>query len=435
MAGAGRPSPALSKAEIQELRVELRRKDREIATLQKVIDSRASKLVCRMCGSELDPDEFYTCTDPRIKTGVTSVCRRCTDGIALRVDPDGNAHTPTRNSVIEALRYLDFPFITAEWESSVIDARSGLNKNPWAAYMRRIHNRAYFGLTFANSDFFNIPREKPNEEVEAEKRKEREQQDIFLDCERNRADILRMLSYDPFENEDEADKPLLYSQLLGLLDSDEDASDDMMRVSSAITIVRTFLQQAKLDDATAKLMGDYNQINNNIGSIKSMQDSKKAMTATIKDLAVESGISLKTSKGSKKGENTWTGKVKKIKDLNLREGEVNGYDLATCRGMRQVMDASNRSLIDQLKLDESEYGEIIAEQREMVVNAIRERDKYKEINRIILRENLDLRDTLKERGLLTSDNLVPLDDLYSPFSAIEKEEEAVEEEEQEDDGS
>ena len=44
------------------------------------------------------------------------------------------------------------------------------------------------------------------------------------------------------------------------MDSSEDANDDMMRTSSAISIVRGFLQQSKIDDTVAKLMSDINNI-------------------------------------------------------------------------------------------------------------------------------------------------------------------------------
>ena len=49
-----------------------------------------------------------------------------------------------------------------------------------------------------------------------------------------------MIGYDPFEQEALSDQPFLYSQLIGLLDSSEDANDDMMRTASAISIVRAF---------------------------------------------------------------------------------------------------------------------------------------------------------------------------------------------------
>jgi len=60
---------------------------------------------------------------------------------------------------------------------------------------------------------------------------------------------------------------------------------------------------------------------------------KSQILGSVNNLAKESCISLKSSKNSIRGENTWTGKIKKIKDLNLRGFEVNGFDIDTCRGM------------------------------------------------------------------------------------------------------
>ena len=85
--------------------------------------------------------------------------------------------------------------------------------------------------------------------------------------------------------------------------------------------------------------------------------------------------------------------------------------------MQQVMDLSNASILKQLHLDESEYSDMLAEQRQMITDLNKERDNYKEITRILLRENLDLKDTLKENALLDESNLVDLDKLFSPFSA------------------
>ena len=96
--------------------------------------------------------------------------------------------------------------------------------------------------------------------------------------------------------------------------------------------------------------------------------------------------------------------------------KVNGFDLNTCKGMRQVMDMSNASILKQLRLDESEYSDMIAEQREMIVKYQEDLENYKEISRILLRENLDLKDYLKENNMLNPENLVDLNKLYSCFS-------------------
>ena len=228
------------------------------------------------------------------------------------------------------------------------------------------------------------------------------------------------MHYDPFEKETITDQPFLYSQLLGLLDSSEDANDDMMRVSSCITIVRSFLQLSKIDNSIAEILANTKNIEMQSTVIKGLQESKQKISSIITNLAAESCISLKNSKNTKKGENTWTGKIKKIKDLNLREGEVNGFDLNTCKGMKQVMDLSNASILKQLRLDESEYSDMIAEQREMIVKYQEDLENYKEISRILLRENLDLKDYLKENNMLDSENLVNLNDLYSCFNGEDK---------------
>ena len=112
--------------------------------------------------------------------------------------------------------------------------------------------------------------------------------------------------------------------------------------------------------------------------------------------------------------------IKKIKGLNLREGEVNGFDIDTCRGMQQVQEISDASIMKQLALDESEWSDMVAEMRVTNTTLRREKDAYQEINRILLRENLDLRDTLKEKDLLEEGQLKDLRDLYSVFGDSEE---------------
>ena len=63
---------------------------------------------------------------------------------------------------------------------------------------------------------------------------------------------------------------------------------------------------------------------------------------------------------------------------------------------------------------------MIAEMRVTNTSLRREKDAYQEINRILLRENLDLRDTLKEKDLLDENTLKDLRDLYSVFGDSEE---------------
>lgn len=384
------------------------------------------RYLCHYCLKEKKRSEFYANTDPKVLTGITSMCKDCVRKIALAWDENRQEFGAcTKKTVMDALEYIDRPFLENLWNSSYAewadDTKQKRRTTIWDAYIKNVGMVQYRGRRWRDGDIFQTYVEDAKQ-VAALEAGNTEAAQTLLDSrevsgefEKNRKDVIRLLGYDPFESEKIEDQPLLYSQLIGYLDTSGDGNDDMMRTSSAITIVRGFLQQTKLDDKLAKVMANTNA---NPSEMKTLLDAKKSLNATITDLAEQSCLSLKHNKNASKGENTWTGRIKKIKELNLREGEVNGFDLMTCKGMQQVMDRSNASILKALALDESEYSDIVAEQRKLVTKLISERDSYKEITRILLRENLDLKDLLDSHGLLDEGNLADLEELFSVFGDI-----------------
>jgi hypothetical protein len=384
------------------------------------------RYLCPFCLKEKKKSEFYVSTDPKNLIGITSICRACTRNIALNWDENrGEFGACTKKSVMSALEYIDKPFLEKVWNSSYDEWANDTSERKrttiWDAYIKNIAMVQYRGQRWRDGDIFRTYVEDAKQVAALESGNTEAAQTLLdgqeVDSEfvKNRKDVIRLLGYDPFGSEKIEDQPLLYSQLIGYLDTSGDGNDDMMRTSSAITIVRGFLQQTKLDDKLAKVMANTNA---NPTEMKTLLDAKKSLNATITDLAEQSCLSLKHNKNASKGENTWTGRIKKIKELNLREGEVNGFDLMTCKGMQQVMDRSNASILKALALDESEYSDIVAEQRKLVTKLISERDSYKEITRILLRENLDLKDLLDSHGLLDEGNLADLEELFSVFGDI-----------------
>ena len=67
----------------------------------------------------------------------------------------------------------------------------------------------------------------------------------------------------------------------------------------------------------------------------------------------------------------------------------------------------------ELKLDDSDWSDMVAEQRNMIVKMQRQLDQYIEISRILLNENLDLKDFIKSRSF------VPLCDFVVPHKYID----------------
>ena len=418
-----------TKKEVQPSKLTAVQAREKVSELQEKLDKFEGTSFCLKCKTHKDREKgFYINTDPMYgETTCTPICRECARKIALRVDKNGEEHEPTKESVITALKYLQKPFLNTVWNASVQESENliagKVKSNVWTAYIKNIQMVNYVGMNFFDSDFYKEKVVYDDEKNETEVVDTHMGQDTYDSYIKNKEDVVRLLSYDPFEKEDISDQPFLYSQLLGLLDSSEDANEDMMRTSSAISIVRGFLQQAKIDDTVSKLMSDISKIESNSATIKSLQESKAKITSVITSLAQDSCISLKHNKNAKKGENTWTGKIKKIKELNLREGEVNGFDMETCKAMRQVMDLSNASIMKTLNLDESEWSDMVAEQRKMIGDLQYQLDKYIEISRILLRENLDIKDYLKDKNVTLDMNLVNLNDLYSCFSEPDDEEE------------
>ena len=428
---------ATNKTDMKPVKLTAAQAREKVLELQDKLDKYDKTAFCLMCKKHKDRDtKFYLNTDPMYggKT-CTPICRDCARKLALRVDKQGHEHEPTKESVMLALKYLQKPFIDTIWNASIAESENEITgktkSNVWVAYIKNVQMPQYEGMTFFDSDIFknDYQEEKKDETTEEQLIEDHAGLDTYDSFLKNKNDVIRLLSYDPFEKEDISDQPFLYSQLLGILDSSEDANEDMMRTSSAISIVRGFLQQSKIDDTVAKLMSDISNIERNSAVIKSLQDSKNKITSVITSLAQDSCISLKHNKNAKKGENTWTGKIKKIKELNLREGEVNGFDMETCKAMRQVMDLSNASIMKTLNLDESEWSDMVSDQRKMITDLQFKLDKYVEISRILLRENLDIKDYLKENNIYLKMNIVNLNDLYSCFSEQDVEEDSSSKEE------
>ena len=108
---------------------------------------------------------------------------------------------------------------------------------------------------------------------------------------------------------------------------------------------------------------------------------------------------MKNNKNAVKGENTWTGKMRKLRDMNLRAAECNAFDIETAKGMQQVAEISDAAILKALALDESDYTDMIAEQRKIISDLKRRTAVAEEKARLLLRENLDMKEYMTQKHL------------------------------------
>lgn len=374
---------------------------------------------CPYCDRVLPDRKFFRNPDPSFASNKIPVCKDCLKKIAYRVGADEIEHEVTKESLVDALRIANTPFVQSVYDQARKEAGAMNTNDLLGQYFKFLYKDKVTGC-FADSDFLLMNRSMPIDEKEAVHSRDEEVQTTHQQIASDREDCIRMIGYDPFLNESYVDQAFLYSQLLGLLDSNDESSDDQMKIQSAISIVRSFLQISKIDDSLTKIMSDPTLLKQNANEINKLQDSKGKIQSGITKLAAESCISLKNAKGSSKGDNTWTGKVKKCKDLSLRASENNGYDLKTCKGMMQCAEISSQAILKALKLDESDYSDMLAQQRERLVQLEYKVLKAEETARILLRENLDLKDLARRHDIELIENLVDLDELLTSWDEEEE---------------
>ena len=378
---------------------------KSMATTSHKLAEEKEEYLCYCCGERKKKTSFYTTTDPFNGVGVNPFCKLCIEKIARNYNErSGQYGEVTKASLCDALERMDLPYHEKLWESSYNEVHDPSLKQPktniWSAYIKNVKLPQYNGERWRDGDLFkkdtsNAPSENNADDYIAP--------DVAEELERNRRDVVRLVGYDPFEKELLEDKPLLYAQTVGYLDMGGN-NDDAMRTSSVITIVRGFLQIQKLDDMIAKAMISAAKSGGS-GEIKALLDAKKNISATISQLAEQNCISLKHNKNNTKGENTWTGKVRIMKEMNLRDAEVNIFDAETASGLAQVADISNASILKQINLDENDYVQMLTEQKQTIEKMNKAANEAIEKARLLLRENIDLKKLLEEHGIDISEQL------------------------------
>lgn len=376
-------------------------KKKAISTKEEAI---AEKFLCYCCGDTKPRSKFYTSTDPFNSVKLTCYCKECLERIARNYNSTTKQFGDvTKQSLMLACERADVPYLDKLWDASYNEVHDPSLKQPktnvWAAYIKNVKMPQYNGMRWRDGDLFRESGDKvspPTEEKDINP-------EVYEELEKNRKDVIRLIGYDPFEKEADEDKPLLYAQLIGYIDMSGD-NEDTTRILDSIEIVRGYLQLQKLNDMSAKAFANLSKTGQS-GEIKNYMDTKKKVADVISQLAEQSCISMKHNKNASKGENTFAGKIKKLKELNLREAELNAFDIGTCEGMKQVADISNASIIKQLHLDESDYTEMLAQQRDMITKLQEQADTKTEEARILLRENIDLKKFIEEQGIDISNKL------------------------------
>lgn len=371
------------------------------------------KYLCPYCNKEKNRTEFYMSSDPLVLTGITTMCKACAEKIARNWNEALQEYGDcTKISIQAALERLDKPWLEDIYVSSYNEVNSPdsakRKTNVWGAYIKNISMVNYRGMRWRDGDIFATSAMASNTDdltvakvKEMKTLKEEEKKEIDI----NRKDVKRLIGYDPFANYPiEADKPLLYSQLINFID--DETKNDAMKMNAVVQIVQAFNQIQKINDAINELSSDIQSLNNNNGTIKQHAETISKLLSGANTLAKDNGISVNHNNSKSKGANTLTGKMKELELIGFRSAKINMYDVNYCHGMRQVAEISAKAQVDQIGFDENVMNEIQTIRRDLVDALQKERDEAVERARLLMVENKDLKDFLKEKGLIDENGRV-----------------------------
>lgn len=372
-------------------------KKKSMTTSQESTDE---KFLCYCCGETKPRSKFYSSSDPFNSVGVTPYCKDCLERIARNYNPNTKQFGEvTKQSLMLALERVDSPYLENLWDSSYNEVHDPNLKKPktnvWSSYIKNVRMPQYNGLRWRDGDVFKEGQStNTNEELEKSLTPE-----VLDEYKTNKRDIIRLVGYDPFANYPvEQDLPVLYAQLISFID--EETKNDGMKMNAVIQIVQSFNQIQKLNDAINELSSDTQKLNANNGTIKQHADTISKLLSGANALAKDNGISLNYNNNKSKGQNTLTGKMKELNQIGFRSEKINMYDIDYCKGMQQVAEASAKAQVDQIGFDENVMSEINNIRRELVDDLQKQRDKAVERARLLLVENRDLKDFLKEKGFI-----------------------------------
>lgn len=358
------------------------------------------KFLCYCCGDTKPRSKFYTSTDPFNSVKLTCYCKECLERIARNYNSTTKQFGDvTKQSLMLACERADVPYLDKLWDASYNEVHDPSLKQPktnvWAAYIKNVKMPQYNGMRWRDGDLF-----KEGESKNTEENFERNLTPEVLDeYKTNKKDIIRLIGYDPFANYPvEQDLPVLYAQLISFID--EETKNDGMKMNAVIQIVQAFNQIQKLNDAINELSADTQKLNANNGTIKQHADTISKLLSGANALAKDNGISLNYNNSKSKGQNTLTGKMKELDLIGFRDAKINMYDIDYCKGMQQVAEISAKAQIDQIGFDENIMSEINNIRRELVDDLQKQRDKAVERARVLLVENKDLKEFLREKGLI-----------------------------------
>lgn len=200
--------------------------------------------------------------------------------------------------------------------------------------------------------------------------------------------VISIIGYDPFEDVglSESDRKYCFNILAGYCDT-EGIAEDGHKIQGVIEMSMLYCQCKKITEAmNIELSND--DVDDK--KVQKLSSSKSTLLSSIATIAKDNNIASNYNKNSKQGQSSLSSKMKEMADNGFQEIQVNLFDIKTSEAFKQIDKISNENIANQLTLDNSEYSEIVKEQRETLKAQEQKIDELTEENRNLKNKIIDL---------------------------------------------
>lgn len=324
-------------------------------------------ITCVCCGKPKYEDYFHSNKHSFIFTGIWNripVCKECLDMLyrkySMQYEPLSSA------AAIAAI--MDMPYDEPFARTCIEDGRFKVGNYCRGQNLHQMKGKVFID-SIENGEFFDT-----KDKLQAAIERAWEPQDR-----RNKKFVISKYGFDPFETfgYEDADYRSAFNITAKYLE-DESILQDAHKMQSLITMVAAIIQSNKIETL---LTYQYKNIRPDTNEIKTLTATKKDLQATISKLAEDNNISSKYQKENKSAQSHLTAKMKEMANAEYWEAKPNMFDVRTSAAMRQVADLSHQSILEQLELTDSDYAQMVKEQREMIKNLQEKCDRLEEENR------------------------------------------------------
>lgn len=352
---------------------------------------KATTITCTgACGKDKAPSNYYVTTNPLYKsTGRFPVCKRCiTDRLPdYRINSQNELYKVIQDrsfvsSVLSLLKSMNYPFLLKQWTIAINEAEK-TGKHIFGLYMKHLsqvkealnHDDGDKNLSSDDICRLSINRgmtPEVLEEVKNDEKKKSRNKLKFDDSELTiteedlsaQKDVIRLLGYDPFVDYNELDRKYMYQEITPFLD--EDTLEDQHLISVITQMVISNSQIKKIDNAIATLSKSIEDLKENSGEIDKLAGIKKKIQESVTKLATENSIAVKHRTDKKQGRSTLGYMMKELREYDFKDAEENYYDINKSKGMQVTAELSVKAIFDQLHFSESDYEDMLKEQRTMI---------------------------------------------------------------------